>query len=142
MVEGCHFTLFTDHLPLVAAISRVRPPRTAKQQRQLAFIAEFTTDLVHLPGEQNVVADTHSCIQDDPLVLAAAATGSPVVSYDALAAAQTSCPDLAAMRANPSLTPSSLAVGDKTLHGNMSTCTFQPSSPRPSGGKYLTPSLG
>jgi hypothetical protein len=32
MVEGRPFTLFTDHLPLVTAISRVSPPWTAKQQ--------------------------------------------------------------------------------------------------------------
>ena len=45
-----------DHLTLVLALSRV----SAHQQRQLAFISEFTYDIRHMPGAANVVADTFS----------------------------------------------------------------------------------
>ena len=33
---------------------------TARQQRQLSYIAEFTADIVHVPGTQNLVADLMS----------------------------------------------------------------------------------
>ena len=50
----------TDALPLVSALSRVSPPRSAHQQRQLAYILKFTCDLRHTPGAANVVADSLS----------------------------------------------------------------------------------
>ena len=57
MLEGRSFTLFTDHKPLTFAISRTSPPWSARQQRHLSFISEFTSNIVHLPGAENCVAD-------------------------------------------------------------------------------------
>jgi hypothetical protein len=56
-LEGRQFTLYTDHKPLTFALRRVSDPWTARQQRQLAFVAEFTTDLQHIAGGDNVVTD-------------------------------------------------------------------------------------
>jgi hypothetical protein len=39
---------------------RVSPPWSARQQRHLAYISEFTTDIRHTPGTENVVADALS----------------------------------------------------------------------------------
>ena len=61
MLEGRDFTLFTDHKPLTFALFRVSLPWTARQQRHLSYLFEFTSDIVHLPGLQNVVADALSC---------------------------------------------------------------------------------
>ena len=60
MLEGRDFTLFTDHKPLTFALFRVSPPWSARQQCHLSYLSEFTSDLVHLPGLQNVVADALS----------------------------------------------------------------------------------
>ena len=60
LLEGRKFQLHTDHKPLVAAINRVSPPWSAKQQRHLAYIAEFTSDIRHVPGIVNIVADALS----------------------------------------------------------------------------------
>ncbi len=60
MLEGRRFTLCTDHKPLTTAVRRSTEPWTAKQCRQLAYIAEFTRDLQHIAGSDNVVADTLS----------------------------------------------------------------------------------
>ncbi len=60
MLEGRQFTLFTDHKPLTTALRRTTEPWTAKQCRQLAYIAEFTSDSQHIAGTDNVVADTLS----------------------------------------------------------------------------------
>ena len=60
MLEGRHFTVYKDHKPLVAALRRVSPPWSPRQQRQLAFISEYTTDVRHVPGKDNLVADALS----------------------------------------------------------------------------------
>jgi len=60
MLEGRRFTVFTDHKPLITALRRQSEPWTAKQQRQLSYIAEYTSDLQHVAGVANVVADTLS----------------------------------------------------------------------------------
>jgi hypothetical protein len=46
--------VFTDHKPLTYALRRQAEPWTARQQRQLSFIAEFTSDLQHVARESNV----------------------------------------------------------------------------------------
>jgi hypothetical protein len=55
--KGRAFQLWTDHEPLVTAISRVSAPISPRQQGHLAFILEFDVQLLYLPGSKNVVAD-------------------------------------------------------------------------------------
>ncbi|GFO32936.1 Pol polyprotein [Plakobranchus ocellatus] len=54
-LEGRPFTAYTDHKPLVGAISKLSDPWTARQQRHLAFISEYSTDIRHVSGKSNVV---------------------------------------------------------------------------------------
>ncbi len=56
-LEGHPFQLWTDHKPLIFALHRVSPPTSSRQQRHLAFISEYTNQLVYLPGTSNVVAE-------------------------------------------------------------------------------------
>jgi hypothetical protein len=58
-VEGRKFTLYTDHKPLTFTMSSAADI-SPRQTRHLSFVAEFTTDLQHVPGKQNVVADALS----------------------------------------------------------------------------------
>jgi hypothetical protein len=60
MLEGRSFVIFTDHLPLVGALSRVSDPNSDRQRRQLSFITEFSTEIRHISGPSNVVADALS----------------------------------------------------------------------------------
>ncbi len=55
-LEGRPFQLWTDHKPLIFALNRVSPPTSGRQQRHLAFISEYTNQLVYIPGTSNVVA--------------------------------------------------------------------------------------
>ena len=59
-MEGGPFQLRTDHKPLIFALNRVSPPTSGCQQRHLAFISEYTNQLVYVPGLSNVVADSLS----------------------------------------------------------------------------------
>jgi hypothetical protein len=59
-LEARRFHILTDHKPLTQALHRISEPWTARQQRQLSYIAEHTSDIRHLAGLQNVVADALS----------------------------------------------------------------------------------
>ena len=54
------FFLNTDHKRLTFVMSSVTERPSLQQTRQLAFIAEFTTDIRYVKGETNFVADAFS----------------------------------------------------------------------------------
>ena len=60
LLDGRRFATFTDHKPLTYALARVSDPWTARQSRQLSYVAEYTPDICHIAGAANVVADTLS----------------------------------------------------------------------------------
>ena len=72
-LEGRQFHVLTDHKPLTHALHRVSEAHTARQGRHLAYIAEFTSDLRHVAGEHNVVADALS----RPPAASVAGSGAP-----------------------------------------------------------------
>jgi cleavage and polyadenylation specificity factor subunit 1 len=55
--EGRTFQLWTDHKPLVTALTRVSVPISPRQQCHLTFISEFNVQMLYLPGLKIVVAD-------------------------------------------------------------------------------------
>ena len=59
-LEGTDFTVYTDHKPLVAAMKKKSELKSGRQSRHLATISEFTTDIQHVSGKDNVVADALS----------------------------------------------------------------------------------
>lgn len=74
-VDGNKFTIYTDHKPLIAGFHKKTTPLSPMQQRYLSFISEYTEDIRHLPGKQNVIADMLSrslmalhCNLDDHLM--------------------------------------------------------------------------
>ena len=70
-IEGRRFHIFTDHKPLTFAFASNR--WTPRQQRHLAFIAEYTTDIRHIHGRDNAVADALSRVEliSDPVSMSA-----------------------------------------------------------------------
>jgi hypothetical protein len=146
---------------------RVTPPQSARQQRHLAYISEFTTDIRHTPGSENVVADALS--RPPPRV---AAEGLPVLSIppltpppepprqntpqvaaaDAqpidfleLSFAQPSCPEVQAMLASSSLSVVSKKVDTAEVLGDVSTGFSDhfcpPASGSPPSGPYTTSTI-
>ena len=53
MLEGKEFSILTDHKSLNHALFRSSPPWSARQQRYLSYLAEFTSSI--FPGKENVV---------------------------------------------------------------------------------------
>ena len=51
--------IFTDHKPLFHALKSATE-KTPRQARHLDYISQFTSDIRHVSGSSNVVADTLS----------------------------------------------------------------------------------
>ena len=60
LLRSRQFTAFTDHKPLTFCMTKVSNSWSHRQQRQLSHISEFTTDIRHVQGKENSVADTLS----------------------------------------------------------------------------------
>ena len=65
ILEGRRFRIYTDQKPLTSAFFKAKDPVSNRQRQQLAFISDFGTDMAHIPGLQNVVADALTRQFDD-----------------------------------------------------------------------------
>ena len=86
MVEAREFTIYTDHKPLTFAFNSRNDNCSPRQFRHLDLISQFTTDIRHIAGGDNIVADTLSrvdgiCIPVDLDTLAAAQVADPELRY-------------------------------------------------------------
>ena len=107
MVEGRSFTVYTDHKPLMLVMPTTTA-RTPRQERHLSFISEFTTDIRHVKGEQNLVADHLS----RPIMAALL----PAVDLEMMAHTQARDPEIQAARtAITSLILQDVEVSNTTL---------------------------
>lgn len=64
MLEGRHFSVFTDHRPLTHAFDQPSEKCSPRQFRHLDLIGQFTMDIRHIAGKDNVVADALSRISE------------------------------------------------------------------------------
>jgi ribonuclease HI len=61
--EACHFTIFTDHKPLKYAFKQKKDKCSPRQFNRLDYISQFKTDIRHISGQDNIVADTLSRVE-------------------------------------------------------------------------------
>nr|CAH8845942.1 unnamed protein product [Trichobilharzia regenti]CAH8864580.1 unnamed protein product [Trichobilharzia regenti] len=59
-VEGRQFTVFTDHKPLTYALHTTSDRYSPRESRHLDYISQFTSDIQHVSGSDNAVADALS----------------------------------------------------------------------------------
>ena len=64
MIEARDFVIYTDHKPLTFALHKRKENCSPRQFRHLDLIAQFTTDIRHISGKDNVVADTLSRVEE------------------------------------------------------------------------------
>jgi hypothetical protein len=142
-LEGRRFVLYTDHKPLTFALRKAADPWTARQQRQLAFVAEYTSDIQHIAGGDNVVADMLSrpAAADGDLITPASHQRTPApavfqvqqaataVDFQQLAAAQVNCEQCLTLANSESLQVETCVVQGISLLCDMSTGTARPLTP-------------
>ncbi|GFV69567.1 transposon Tf2-11 polyprotein [Trichonephila clavipes] len=80
MLEARDFTVFTDHKPLTYAFRQKSDKCSPRQIRQLDFISQFTINIVHIPGSDNIAADVLSRVS--------AITFPSQIDYDCIAETQ------------------------------------------------------
>ncbi len=141
-------SLTTSHWSVVTSLFRTTPPWSARQQQQMSF-AEFTSDITHTPGQENVVADALSrpppaAAQQPPTAqpispaptaedwpeeglvtperpILAAIAEVQAVDFPAMAAAQRSCPEVAEMMNSTTLQITNQEADNDSLLGDVST---------------------
>ena len=59
-VEGSTFYILTDHQPILRALHKKSARDLPREERWLEFISIFTTDIRHIKGSHNIVADALS----------------------------------------------------------------------------------
>jgi cleavage and polyadenylation specificity factor subunit 1 len=60
MLEARHFIIFTNHRPFTCTYQQKRDKCSPQQFNHLYFVAQFTTDIRHISGQDNTVADSIS----------------------------------------------------------------------------------
>jgi hypothetical protein len=60
LLEGWPFHVKMDHKSLTFALHRTSKLWSARQQRHLSYLAEFTSDIQHVSGQSDVVANALS----------------------------------------------------------------------------------
>lgn len=122
MVEGKHFVIFTDHKPITFAFQQKDRKCLPRQFNHLDFISQFTTDIRHISGKDNITADTLSRIE---------AISAPV-DLELLAREQSSDTELKDLLSRK--TTSSLKLEKVIIPGTQSTIycdVSQSDQPRP-----------
>jgi hypothetical protein len=123
-LEGRAFQLWTDHKPLVTAISCISAPISPRQQRQLAFISEFNVQLLYLPGLKNVVAGLLFRPNQTTAGSVAAASVADPVDFEEMAAVQHSRLETQCLLGGTSLQLAFRQTGAQGLAGDVSTGNF------------------
>jgi len=119
MVESRQFTLYTDHKPIVLSIRKRPDSCSPRQLRHLDYIAQFTCDIRHIKGEDNVVADALSRIEEI----------TRPVDFEALAHAQSIDDEVATYKS----TSRGLRLTDVYMEGSNTklSCDVSTGTPRP-----------
>jgi cleavage and polyadenylation specificity factor subunit 1 len=84
MLEARHFVIITDHMPITYAFQQNKDKCSSRQFKHLDFISQFTRDIRHNSGQDNVYADALSRVES---------IATPA-AYETLAAAQESDDEL------------------------------------------------
>ena len=121
-LEGRKFHVLTDHKPLTHALASSSDRYSPRETRQLDYISQFTSDIRHIKGKDNPVADALSRLD-----INAVYTSSPI-DFTLLAEAQQNDPEMVSLKSS-----SSLCLQDVPLPSNAGTilCDMSTSTPRP-----------
>lgn len=119
ILEARVFTIFTDHKPLVFAFNQKNEKASPRQLRHLDYISQFSTDIQHISGKDNIVADTLSRINSITL--------SSSLDFDLIAKQQETDEELKKLKR----LRSGIKLVRIDFHGKLLTCDVSKKIPRP-----------
>ena len=124
MVEGREFAVFTDHKPLTRALSSRGTHHSPRQVRHLDFISQFTSDIRHVKGTDNPVADALSRVEIHAI------EPHDDIDFEAMATAQAEDQELSTLQSSSS---SSLQLSGVPVPASSMTliCDLSTGVPRP-----------
>lgn len=133
MLEGRNFHVLTDHRPLVHAFNGKNNNASPRQIRHLDFISQFSTDIRHIAGVDNVCADFLSRINEL----------SSAIDFEKIAQAQQDDDELrqllsGSMKNNLTLRHCIIPGTRKPLYCDVSTINIRPFIPRQFREEILT----
>ena len=134
LVEGRNFFLLSDHKLLRYALHRLSDPWSARQQRHLAYVAEYTSDIRHIAGSENVVANSLNrspvVVAQPPVVAAVVPTASTgPLRWEQLADTQSTCLQMLALLSSSSLRLQRVAIQTVEVWCDISTGSIGPIIP-------------
>ena len=134
-LEGYEFYVLTDHKPLIHALSASPSRYSPRETHHLDFISQFTSDIRHIRGQANPVADALSRMEINAL-------NSPaVIDFHLLAAAQLVYGTTLRLPGQ-FITPLSSTTLDPTIyvdHLQCALCDIKPVQPRSQATKTYLP---
>lgn len=122
MLEARSFTIFTDHKPLVFVFQQKKEKASPRQLRHIDYIGQFSTDIQHVSGIDNVVADALSRIN-----VIGAITLSSSIDYKLIAQHQEHDQELIQLFNKKS----NLKLLKVDFHDAKVTCDISTGTPRP-----------
>ena len=128
-LEGRPFHVLTDHKPLTFALNTKSDRHSPRQARQLDYISQFTSNIRHVHGLDNVVADALSRVETNALL----SGQPPVVDFTALAKTQATDSQIRSLQSSPTstLVVEAIPLANTTdpLYCDVSTGTQRPLVP-------------
>ena len=125
-IEGRDFYVLTDHKPLTFALHS-NHNHSPRQLRHLEFISQFTSDIRHIKGPDNSVADALSRVETNAIHT----TQPSAVDFKDIAIEQQTDPELSRLRQTSSLKLEAMPIPctDSTILCDVSTGVPRPYVP-------------
>ncbi|GFY09348.1 hypothetical protein TNCV_1941581 [Trichonephila clavipes] len=121
LLEGRNFVIYTDHKPITYAFHQKNEKASPRQLRHLQYISQFSTNVCHISGGENISADSLSRIES-----------ISEIDYDKIADAQIDNEELNKLRLKPSLNFKQYPLDSgKLLWCDISTANSRPFIPQP-----------
>ena len=96
-VEGRVFHILTDHRPLTFSLKSHHGRHSPRQARHLDYVAQFTTDIHHISGSDNIPADTLSRMNTNSII----PLDKSNINFETMAQLQKTDPELQWIASHP-----------------------------------------
>ncbi|GFX14754.1 hypothetical protein TNCV_1484981 [Trichonephila clavipes] len=120
-LEGRNFVIYTDYKPITYAFHQKNEKASLRQLCHLQYVSQFSTNICHISGGENIVADSLSMIES-----------ISEIDYDKIADAQVDNEELNKLRLKPSLNFKQYPLdSSKLLWCDISIANIRPFIPQP-----------